>query len=741
MQIFSLKSVLNDVDSPVDQKNTNATHENLRGSTQRLERVHTTKLILVAQYECSGTITSIARVKILQSKSGGEALLFSLQDAKLSLVEWDPETYSISTISIHYYERDDLLGGPWMPDLGRCVNYLSVDPSSRCAALKFGARHLAILPFRQTGDELVMDEYDPNIDGERHDSLGKIKEAADSTEKTPYAASFVLSLLALDPNLSHPLHLAFLYEYREPTFGIISSQVAISTALLHERRDTVSYSVFTLDLEQRASTTLLTITNLPYDLFAVVPLRLPVGGALLIGGNELIHVDQAGKTTGVAVNEFAKQSSAFAMADQSDLALRLEYCVVEQLGLDNRELLLVLNTGEFVIITFKIDGRSVSGLSIRRVTQQNGGTIVKAGSSCTSMVGRGRMFVGSERADSVILGWSRRSDKPKRHRSRLTWAEDETLGINEEDIEDEDDDVDDDDLYSGTKADDRGPEHSLSALVADSGDDYVFRIHDSLQNSGPMTDIALRNLAPFEVAEPTKGTSSGLELTVSSGRGSAGGLTTLTKNVDLRIVEQYDILGVSGVWAICANQTPEETSVQYSEGGDKTKAKYDRYVIVSKSTWGEQLSNAYKFTATGPKEVKDTDFDPEAGATVEVGCVNSGNRIVQVLPGELRTFDGGEFQMCIPFSFCIVSWTKAWHIVGWMGCFHGLVMNGFNNYLKKYGSLSRNMVMKVLVHISAIMQMCTLFVCFLRSIASINTKIYLSPRIHLDHALVVLRAE
>lgn len=119
LQIFSLKSVIatttNEVQSSSFANGVDASKT--APATTRVDRLHTTKLVLVAQHELSGTITSLARVRILRSKSGGEALLVALRDAKLSLVEWDPERYSISNISIHYYEREDILSSPWEPDL------------------------------------------------------------------------------------------------------------------------------------------------------------------------------------------------------------------------------------------------------------------------------------------------------------------------------------------------------------------------------------------------------------------------------------------------------------------------------------------------------------------------------------------------------------------------------------------------------------------------------------------------
>lgn len=654
LQIFSLKSVLTQVDSSSPGQGTarNGTEPSTRreGDAQDLdssqlapERILTTRLLLVAEYDLSGTITTLARVKIQQSKSGGEALLVALKDAKLSLVEWDPERHSISTISIHFYEREDLQGSPWAPDLGQCVNYLTVDPSSRCAALRFSARNLAILPFHQTGDDLVMDDYDPDIDGERPEPIVsplKIANGDHPGKETPYAASFVLSLLALDPTLIHPVHLAFLHEYREPTFGILSSQIASSSALLHERRDPLSYTVFTLDLEQRASTTLLSVTDLPYDLYKVTPLPLPVGGTLLVGGNELIHVDQAGKTNAVAINEFARQCSSFAMSDQSDLSLRLEGCTIEQLGIDSGEVLIVLSTGELAVLGFKIDGRSVSGLSIRRIADENGGHVLPAGASCASIVGRGRIFIGSEDGDSAVLGWTRRSDRLKRQRSRTSIMNDneEEVDIDEEDIDD-----DDDDLYSGTKAGESSPDIAALPSSTSAVDEYTFRIHDTLQNLAPMRDIAFgrRRQPEGESAKASQRSSSGLELLVSSGRGRAGALTTMQRELAPQITGQLDFPNVQRLWVIRVSSGTAEGIV--SQGSADSDDGYDRFMITSKlDAAGEEQTTVYSITPAGFEVVSGGDFEPEAGGTIEIGSLNAGTRIVQALRGEVRTYEGGK---------------------------------------------------------------------------------------------------
>lgn len=619
---------------------------------QRSERLNLTKLVLVAEYALSGTVLSLARVKLQYSKSGGEALLVAVQDAKLSLVEWDPERHGLSTISIHYYEREDLQRNPWMAPLNRCVNYMTTDPRSRCAVLKFGGRELAVLPFRQAGDDLVMDDYDADIDGEEKTQPMSQKVNGDvSSAETPYGASFVLPITALDPTLIHSIHLSFLYEYREPTFGVLSSPLATSTSTLHERYDTLTYTVFTLDLEQRASTTILSVSGLPYDLYKIIPLPPPVGGSLLLGGNELVHVDQAGKTNGVAVNSFARDCTSFSMADQLTLEMKLEGCIIEQMGTDQGEMLMILNTGELAVVSFKLDGRSVSGLSVRRISSDNGEHPVKAAASCAALLTRGRIFIGSEDGDSVVLGWSRKSEQQSKQRrqSAEQFTED---GIDEDEMDDYDDD-----LYGTVNSEPQKGKDMISLrdsyMSSRGAGEYVFKVHDSLLNIAPAKAIAFGY--PASTSTPvtdanTQDIKRHLDLVISSGRGRAGGVAILNRELHPQLIDRFELPGVTGIWTVRAKRPvaefPSEQATVRLDDAYATNEEYDRFMIISKSTSdGQEESAIYTLTTTGLEEVKGTDFEPAAGGTVDVGLMCQGTRVVQVLKAEIRSYDGGKFYL------------------------------------------------------------------------------------------------
>ncbi|KAI3138791.1 hypothetical protein CBS147325_6846 [Penicillium roqueforti] len=592
-----------------------------------------TKLVLEKEYPLSGTVTDLSRVKILNTKSGGEAILIAVRNAKLSLIEWDPERHGISTISIHYYERDDLTRSPWVPDLSRCGSILSVDPSSRCAVFNFGIRNLAILPFHQAGDDLVMDDYDSELDGERPTNQNSGGGAQiengkeESAHQTPYSSSFVLPLTALDPSLLHPISLAFLYEYREPTFGILYSQVATSTALLHERKDVVFYAVFTLDLEQRASTTLLSVSRLPSDLFKVVALPLPVGGALLLGSNEIVHVDQAGKTNAVGVNEFSRQVSTFSMTDQSDLAFRLERCVVERLGGGSGDLLLALASGDMALIKFKLDGRSVSGITVHPLPAHAGGDILKSAASCSTCLGDRNVFIGSEDADSVLLEWSHSSASTKKSRLESKQAAD-----GHDDLSEDDDQMEDDDLYSSapgsTQVDNRmGTDNSTPEF-------YNFRLNDQLSSIGPLRDLTLGKAfsnTNGKSQSPSETVAAELDLVASQGSDRGGGLVVIKREIDPLTIMSLKADDADGVWS---------ASVTKKRGAPSTDNPSCQYVIISRPTDLEQeVNELFVVEEQTLKPFKAPEFNPNEDCTVDIGSLAGGTRLVQVLQNEVRSYD------------------------------------------------------------------------------------------------------
>ncbi|KAF2196300.1 hypothetical protein GQ43DRAFT_436136 [Delitschia confertaspora ATCC 74209] len=636
LQIFELKGTITEAAEISGAENDVSLMPDTEAADVPLQRTeYTSKLVLIGEYPLAGIITSLARVRVRGTKSGAEVLLVAFRDAKLSLVEWDPEVYNLNTISIHYYENPDLLSEPWGVELANCHNFLTADPSSRCAALKFGPRNLAILPFRQADEDLAIDQYDPD---QEEKSKAVNGDSGAKANQTPYAASFVLPLTMLDPALTHPVHLAFLYEYREPTFGIISASQAAASSLLQERKDILTYTVFTLDLEQKASTTLLSVTGIPYDISRVVPLPLPVGGALLIGNNEIIHVDQGGKSNGIAVNELAKSSTGFSLADQSDLALRLEGCVIEQISLDTGDALIILNNGDLLTLTFTLDGRSVSRMTLQPVDEDHGGRVVSCRASCATNIGRGRIFVGSEDGDSVLLGWTNKADLTGLTRSGA--FEDDGDTSDEEIVDDLDDD-----LYDDTPL----PVKQTKAVTAAASapGSYTFRIHDVLPSLAPIKGVTFPT-PPIPTSGQGTNVSSQpfptVDILASTGTGRAGALTVLNRELHPTNIKETTLASARGLWTLHTRRQARKGLI--SEGGHDAEgemasdAEYDQYLVVCRAgSNGNEDTIVYQINGTEFEETSKGDFEREDGSTMNVGALAEGTKVVQVLRNEIRTYD------------------------------------------------------------------------------------------------------
>ncbi|KAK3714705.1 mRNA cleavage and polyadenylation factor subunit [Vermiconidia calcicola] len=598
------------------------------------------KLVLVGEYPVSGTVTSLASIKALNTKSGGDALLIAFKDAKLSLVEWDPDNHRISTISIHYYEGENISSQPFGPSLNELECKLTVDPSSRCAALRFGARHLAILPFRQHGDELMEggeDGYDGELDVAPPSATIKrtqsgVQETLElEVRQTPYKSSFVLPLTALDPALAHPVDLAFLHEYREPTFGILWSIMQPSASLIEARKDILSYTVFTLDLEQRASTNLISVQKLPSDLWKVVPLPLPIGGALLVGTNEFVHVDQGGRTNAVAVNEYAKLASGFGMSDQSELNLKLEGCEIEPLDPKTGDLLIVLNGGTMAVLNFKLLGRNVGGLNVTRVTAANGGHLVEAAPSCVASFNGSRLFVGSEDGDSTVLAWTKPTATLSRKRSHAQMLGQEAAIADEEEGSSEEDD--DDDLYANTFEPAKRTTSTTSQTSPDLGSAYQFNLESTLPSLGPINNVCF--------GRPPAMPKGQLELLAGVGRGRSSRLAIMNKEIVPEVKSTASFENAKNAWSICVktnsdNESPENSKTEHDNlffcyDGESTKI----YDILPDS----ENSSSPQYT-----ERSGGDFE-RYDETLNVSAFANGTRIMHCRRSEIRTYDAPDLQL------------------------------------------------------------------------------------------------
>jgi cleavage and polyadenylation specificity factor subunit 1 len=323
-----------------------------------------------------------------------------------------------------------------------------------------------------------------------------------------------------------------------------------------------------------------------------------------------------------------------------------------------------------------MDGRSVSGLNLRRVPLESG-ISMGAQASCTSLINHNSMFIGSEDTDSIVLGWSRKAKQAGRRRSQPTIdaGDDADVDGTDEDQEDEDED----DLYGESTA--AIPLKGEVAAESNSkSGDYAFRIHDSLVNIAPLRDVTLSkpdSSRHNEDEEASSSTRRNFELVGVTGRNTSGSLSFLRREIQPNVIGRFEFPEARGIWTLCAKRPlikglETEKSETTLDTESELGAQFDRLMIVSKSTDDTpEESSVYVLTSAGFEALADTEFEPAAGATIECGTVGNGMRVVQILKSEVRSYDGGRSLPSLLFLLSIICGASLKYILPHIGVYLG----------------------------------------------------------------------
>jgi cleavage and polyadenylation specificity factor subunit 1 len=171
-----------------------------------------------------------------------------------------------------------------------------------------------------------------------------------------------------------------------------------------------------------------------------------------------------------------------------------------------------------------------------------------------------------------------------------------------------------------------------------------------------MTDMTFGNSAFYQTAEEkanAEGVTSDLELVGIAGRDKAGSLAVIHRNIQPKGIGRFEFPEARGIWTMSAKrpapkalQVKDENDIESGDFG--ADAQYDRLMIVSKASEdATEKSDVYALTAAGFEALTGTEFEPAAGSTIEAGTLGNGNRIIQVLKSEVRSYDGGKSQLFI----------------------------------------------------------------------------------------------
>uniref|UniRef100_A0A2I3RB43 Cleavage and polyadenylation specificity factor subunit 1 n=1 Tax=Pan troglodytes TaxID=9598 RepID=A0A2I3RB43_PANTR len=563
-------------------------------------KAHREKLELAASFSFFGNVMSMASVQLAGAKR--DALLLSFKDAKLSVVEYDPGTHDLKTLSLHYFEEPELRDG-FVQNVH--TPRVRVDPDGRCAAMLVYGTRLVVLPFRR---ESLAEEHE-----------GLVGEG----QRSSFLPSYIIDVRALDEKLLNIIDLQFLHGYYEPTLLILFEPNQTWPGRVAVRQDTCSIVAISLNITQKVHPVIWSLTSLPFDCTQALAVPKPIGGVVVFAVNSLLYLNQSVPPYGVALNSLTTGTTAFPLRTQEGVRITLDCAQATFISYD--KMVISLKGGEIYVLTLITDGmRSVRAFHFDKAA---------ASVLTTSMVTMepGYLFLGSRLGNSLLLKYTEKLQEPPASAVREAADKEEppskkkrvdaTAGWSAAGKSVPQDEVDEIEVY--------GSEAQSGTQLAT----YSFEVCDSILNIGPCANAAMGEPA-FLSEEFQNSPEPDLEIVVCSGHGKNGALSVLQKSIRPQVVTTFELPGCYDMWTVIAPVRKEEEDNPKGEGTEQEPSTPEAdddgrrhgFLILSRE-------DSTMILQTGQEIMElDTSGFATQGPTVFAGNIGDNRYIVQVSP-------------------------------------------------------------------------------------------------------------
>uniref|UniRef100_A0A8C1PXI7 Cleavage and polyadenylation specificity factor subunit 1 n=1 Tax=Cyprinus carpio TaxID=7962 RepID=A0A8C1PXI7_CYPCA len=299
------------------------------------------KLEQVASFSLFGNVMSMASVQL--AGANRDALLLSFKDAKLSVVEYDPGTHDLKTLSLHYFEE---------PELRVCTGFTRM---SRSQSEYF-------FSFRQ---------------------------------KSSFLPTNIIDVRELDEKLLNIIDMKFLHGYYEPTLLILFEPNQTWPGRVAVRQDTCSIVAISLNIMQKVHPVIWSLSNLPFDCTQVMAVPKPIGGVVVFAVNSLLYLNQSVPPFGVSLNS---QTNDRFRPPNNDFTITLDCSQASFITSD--KMVISLKGGEIYVLTLITDGmRSVRAFHFDKAA-------ASVLSTCMTTMEAGYLFLGSRLGNSLLLRYT-----------------------------------------------------------------------------------------------------------------------------------------------------------------------------------------------------------------------------------------------------------------------------------------------------------------------------------------------
>uniref|UniRef100_A0A4W5QAZ0 Cleavage and polyadenylation specificity factor subunit 1 n=1 Tax=Hucho hucho TaxID=62062 RepID=A0A4W5QAZ0_9TELE len=543
------------------------------------------KLEQVACFSLFGNVMSMASVQLVGANR--DALLLSFKDAKLSVVEYDPGTHDLKTLSLHFFEEPELRDG-FVQNLH--IPMVRVDPENRCAVMLVYGTQLVVLPFRK---DTLTDDQEGVVEG----------------PKSSFLPSYIIDVRELDEKLLNIVDMKFLHGYYEPTLLILYEPNQTWPGRVAVRQDTCSIVAISLNIMQKVHPVIWSLSNLPFDCTQVMAVPKPIGGVVVFAVNSLLYLNQSVPPYGVSLNTQTTGTTAFPLRIQEEVKITLDCSQSTFIGSD--KMVVSLKGGEIYVLTLITDGmRSVRAFHFDKAA-------ASVLTTCMMTMEPGYLFLGSRLGNSLLLKYTEKyqenPEKPPveedKEKEEETDEEKQVTGKNQ--LPDE---VDEIEVY--------GSEVASGTQLAT----YSFEVCDSILNIGPCAGASMGE--PAFLSEETN-PEPDLEIVVCSGFGKNGGLSVLQRSIRPQVVTTFELPGCHDMWTVISNEMKEKEPAPVE--GDKKK---HGFLILSRE-------DSTMILQTGQEIMElDTSGFATQGPTVFAGNIGDNKYIIQVSPMGIRLLEG-----------------------------------------------------------------------------------------------------
>ncbi|XP_048849144.1 cleavage and polyadenylation specificity factor subunit 1 [Brienomyrus brachyistius] len=565
------------------------------------------KLEQVASFSLFGNVMSMASVQLVGTNR--DALLLSFKDAKLSVVEYDPGTHDLKTLSLHFFEEPELRDG-FVQNVH--IPIVRVDPENRCAVMLVYGTQLVVLPFRK---DTLTDEQE-----------GIVGEG----QKSSFLPSYIIDVRELDEKLLNIIDMKFLHGYYEPTLLILYEPNQTWPGRVAVRQDTCCIVAISLNIMQKVHPVIWSLSNLPFDCTQVMAVPKPIGGVVVFAVNSLLYLNQSVPPYGVSLNSQTNGTTAFPLRVQEEVKITLDCSQAAFIASD--KMVISLKGGEIYVLTLITDGmRSVRAFHFDKAA-------ASVLTTCMMTMEPGYLFLGSRLGNSLVLKYTEKLQETPMEESREKEKQEEPPNKKKR--------VDSTANWTGGKAPllDEVDEIEVYGSEAQSGTQlatYTFEVCDSILNIGPCASASMGEPA-FLSEEFQSNPEPDLEVVVCSGYGKNGALSVLQRSIRPQVVTTFELPGCHDMWTVISSEKKDAEVPPEGEDEPSTEPppeptddnRKHGFLILSRE-------DSTMILQTGQEIMElDTSGFATQGPTVFAGNIGDNKYIIQVSPMGLRLLEG-----------------------------------------------------------------------------------------------------